>query len=259
MDLLVGFKKTSLVDYPGKIAATIFIPGCNLRCPWCHNRELVENSAKDREELIPLSRVFEQLQKRKNVLGAVVITGGEPTLRSDLGALVEELHRMAFLVKVDTNGTLPDRLEKLLAVPSTRPDYVAMDLKVAPRRYGELLTPQEEGESSGEQGYTAGGETAEGGNTWDQRLRRSADLLVRYRVPHEFRTLVLPRNFITDRDIEALAPLVDTGTWYFSAFRGGNCLDPRWNDWEEPDRQRVEALAGMAKKMGKPVLIRVSP
>lgn len=246
MDLLVGFKKTSLVDYPGKVAATIFFPGCNLRCPWCHNRELVENSSED---LVPLSQVFEGLQKRKNVLSAVVITGGEPTLHSDLGSLVEELRRMGFLVKVDTNGTLPDHLERLFAAGTSKPDYVALDLKVAPHRYGELLS------QSGETGHPKDQKE----NTWGENLKRSAELLVRYKIPHEFRTLVLPRNHVTNRDIEALAPLVDTSPWYFSAFRGGNCLDPRWNDWEEPGQQAVQALAEGAKKLGKPAFIRVSP
>ena len=249
MDPLVGLKKTSLVDYPRTIAATIFLPGCNLRCPWCHNRELVENTPKDREGLLPLSQVFEQLEKRKNVLGAAVITGGEPTLLSELGALVEELHRMGFLVKVDTNGTRPDQLEKLFSVAASRPDYVALDLKLDPLRYGELVPPTE----------GTGDPKNREEKTWGENLKRSAELLVRYGVPHEFRTLVLPRNHLTNRDIEALAPLVDPSPWYFSAFRGGNCLDPRWNEREEPDQQAVKALAGGAKKLGKPALIRVSP
>jgi pyruvate formate lyase activating enzyme len=249
MEVLVGFKKTSLVDYPGKVAATIFVPGCNLRCPWCHNRELVETSPEERDGLSPLSQVLEQLQKRKKVLSAVVITGGEPTLRSDLGSLVEELHRMGFLVKLDTNGTLPDRLEKLFSVAASRPDYVALDLKVAPQRYGELLPLDLGTEAPQSLGEHTGGEN----------LKRSANLLVQYRIPHEFRTLVLPRNHVTDRDLTALAPLVDPSPWYFSAFRGGNCLDPRWNDLEEPDQETVKALAEGAKKLGKPVFIRVSP
>lgn len=288
-ELMVGLRKTSLVDYPGRIAATLFIPGCNLRCPWCHNRELVEpqgfavaqnlniNEAHFRAAtqnfsvtgaqspalapenapaLIPLSQALDIIQKRKNVLGGVAITGGEPTLRPELPDIVSAIHRLGLEVKLDTNGTLPLSLEKLLREDETRPDYVAMDLKLAPDRYRELLPgcrlsahklpAHEPQKMSDEDSHASPG----------QNLRRSVELLRQYGIPHEFRTLALPGSFITEKDIEELAALVDESPWYFAGFRGGNCLDPQWDLLKEPAPSEVEALVQVARALGKHAMVR---
>jgi pyruvate formate lyase activating enzyme len=275
-ELMVGLRKTSLVDYPGRIAATLFIPGCNLRCPWCHNKELVEpgylvtaqslsaaevhspaGCLENTLALVPFSQALEIIQKRKNVLGGVAITGGEPTLRPELPDIVAAIHRLGLDVKLDTNGTLPLSLEKLLREDETRPDYVAMDLKLAPDRYRELLpgcrlsahklAAHEPQKISDEDSHASPG----------QNLRRSAELLRQYGIPYEFRTLALPGSFITEKDIEELAALVDESPWYFAGFRGGNCLDPQWDYLEEPSRHEVETLAQLARKFGKNALLRL--
>ncbi|GHT63218.1 anaerobic ribonucleoside-triphosphate reductase activating protein [Spirochaetia bacterium] len=220
LDAQISFRKTSLVDYPGKIASVIFFSGCNLRCPWCQNRELVltPQSAAGR---ISLEHALEQIEKRRNVLGGVVLSGGEPTLYRDLPALIRRIKAQGKLglpglsVKLDTNGTFPAVLEELLAAPDTRPDYIAMDLKIAPSRYAVLL-PQSPGAGS-----------------LEAALQKSAALIRASGIPHEFRSLNLPNGFFGPADREALAPLAGDSPWNFRPFRPGNCLDPAWDEYEE--------------------------
>ena len=131
---ICGLQKTTLLDYPGHVAATIFLGGCNFRCPFCHNAELLGNDAEaqySREEVISF------LTKRKKILEGVCITGGEPTLQPEaLEDFIREIRSLGLLVKLDTNGTRPDVLKdftdkKLL-------DFVAMDIKAAPRHYPQV-------------------------------------------------------------------------------------------------------------------------
>lgn len=289
-ELMIGLRKTSLVDYPGRIAATLFLPGCNLRCPWCHNKELVEShgfgeAQPDKElqsptgarppaqapendpALIPLSQALDIIQKRKNLLSGVAITGGEPTLRPELPHIIAAIHRLGLAAKLDTNGTLPLNLESLLQEVETRPDYVAMDLKLAPDRYHELLPgrrlsivsrtlqmPSSDYPRASIVSHTISDEDSHA--SAGENLRRSAELLRQYSIPHEFRTLALPVSYITAKDIEELAALVDESPWYFAGFRGGNCLDPQWDLLEEPGRDELEALVQVAKALGKHALMR---
>jgi pyruvate formate lyase activating enzyme len=123
-------------------------------------------------------------------------------------------------------------LEALFKHTETRPDYIALDLKLAPKRYGIL---------------TAGpGLTDPGGE-----LEKSAALIRSSGIRREFRTLVFPRGFITEGDIRALAPLADDSLWYFRPFRPGTCLDPVWNGFAAPDTGEVKALASIARSLGK--------
>lgn len=128
-----GLLKFTLIDYPGKRAAVIFTQGCNFRCPYCHNPELV------RPELfrapLPEEEVFDFLGRRRGVLEGVVVSGGEPTVHGDLVPFIEKVKGLGFLVKLDTNGTRPDVLRDLL--DRNLIDYVAMDLKTSPGRYDE--------------------------------------------------------------------------------------------------------------------------
>lgn len=127
-----GIQKLTLLDYPGKCACTVFLAGCNLRCPFCHNVSLVMGQvppAMTEEEF------FAFLKKRRGLLDGVCITGGEPTLRRDLPEFIGKIKELGFLVKLDTNGSNPKLLKKLLEDHLL--DYVAMDIKNAPHRYGE--------------------------------------------------------------------------------------------------------------------------
>ncbi len=231
--MLVGFRKTTLVDFPGKIAAALFLPGCNLRCPWCHNRELVLGGTNAEEaDLVPLPEALETIRKRSSVLGGVVVSGGEPLARPEIGGLLAEVKRLGLPVKLDTNGTYPERLETLLSVPETAPDFIALDLKVAPERYVFL----------GQRQYADAHPAA---------VERTARLLAESGAAHEFRSLALPDGFFTEADVEALAPLVDEAPWFFSLFRPGNCLDDAWNGLPQSTESDAKELARKAVALGK--------
>ena len=132
---LCGLQKMSMVDYPGKLAATVFTGGCNLRCPFCHNAGLVTHVGDaprlDRQE------VLEFLRSRKNLLDAVVLSGGEPLLQPDAAEFLAEVRTMGFLVKLDTNGCYPEALKEILDRGLV--DYVAMDIKNCPQKYPQTV------------------------------------------------------------------------------------------------------------------------
>ena len=125
-----GLQKLTLLDYPGAVACTVFLGGCDLRCPFCHNAELLD---PDFPPLMDEQALLAFLRKRQGLLDGVCITGGEPLLRSDLPTLLREIRALGFRVKLDTNGTRPDRLRTIL--DEGLADYVAMDVKNSPARY----------------------------------------------------------------------------------------------------------------------------
>jgi pyruvate formate lyase activating enzyme len=230
----IKLKKTSFIDFPARISSVFFFSGCNLRCPWCHNRELITGEAED---LVGLEEGLAHVRKRRGVLGGVVLSGGEPCLYEELPLIINEIKNLSLPVKLDTNGMFPAMLERLFSREETRPDYIALDLKIAPARYAELGGPPDSSE----------------------RLTQSAALIhkaiaLANSVGAEYRTLALPGGYISAKDIEALAPLADNAPWYFRPFAGGNCLDPAWDLLEEPaaeSRARLEALAEKARELGK--------
>lgn len=132
--VIAGLQKMTLLDYPGKVACTVFLQGCNFRCPFCHNSDLLEN---DGHAMIDRAELMTFLNKRRGLLDAVCITGGEPTLQPDLAELIAEIKALGFLVKLDTNGSRPDVLKRLVAGGLV--DYVAMDIKNCPERYAETV------------------------------------------------------------------------------------------------------------------------
>ena len=159
--LISGLQKLTLLDYPGKCACTVFLSGCNLRCPFCHNASLVTGhapTAMDEEEF------FAFLKKRKGLLDGVCVTGGEPTLRKDLPDFLRKIKEAGYLIKLDTNGTNPRMLRQL--IQDDLLDYVAMDIKSSPERYREAC----------------------GGIDVLTAVRESAALLLEGSVDYEFRT-----------------------------------------------------------------------
>ncbi len=157
-----GLLKTSLIDYPGKIAAVIFTQGCNFRCFYCHNPELVYPNQFT--EPIPEEQVFKFLQKRAGMLEGVSITGGEPFIQPDIEKFVEKISKMGFSIKIDTNGSFPDVLEQL--VDSGNINYIAMDIK-APKEMYETIT----------------------GTKIDLgKIKRSIEIIMQSGVNYEFRT-----------------------------------------------------------------------
>ena len=131
--MISGLQKMTLLDYPGKVACTVFLPGCNYRCPFCHNSGLLETAP----EAITAKELLVFLEKRQGLLDGVCITGGEPTLQPDLPHLLGRIKALGYSVKLDTNGSNPTMLGQLLEQGLV--DYVAMDVKNSPARYGETV------------------------------------------------------------------------------------------------------------------------
>jgi pyruvate formate lyase activating enzyme len=242
---LIAFRKTSLVDYPGKLAAVIFFPGCNLRCPWCQNRELVipahgAQKTLGTSKMVPtLEDALAHIEKRRNVLGGVVLSGGEPALYRDLPELIRKIGKLGLPVKLDTNGTQPLVLEKLFLNSDTRPSYIAMDLKIAPSRYAELLRRQELSPLAAKN--TKQDSQAEA-DSLAFALQKSACLIRASGILHEFRSLALPAHFFTGDDIKALASLAGNSPWVIRPFVPGNCLDSEWDKFEMSSAAEIEVL-----------------
>ena len=159
-----GLRKLTLLDYPEKVACTVFTCGCNFRCPFCHNPALVTGSEETLE--YSFADVLAFLETRRGQLDAVCITGGEPLLHEELFDFARQVKALGYKLKLDTNGSFPDRLEKMIAEKLA--DYVAMDIKNAPAKYAETI----------------------GGRDFLPQVRRSVELLKENRVPYEFRTTV---------------------------------------------------------------------
>lgn len=129
---ITGLQKMTLLDFPGRVACTVFLQGCNFRCPFCHNSDLLGPTGQDP---IPVKTLLDFLKKRRGILDGVCITGGEPTLQSDLADLLREIKSLGFAIKLDTNGFRPNVVKALAAEKLI--DYVAMDIKNCPSRYSE--------------------------------------------------------------------------------------------------------------------------
>ncbi len=132
---IYGLQKTSLLDFPGKMACTVFTGGCNLRCPFCHNASLVTGLSE--VEPIDEKEVFDLLKKRKGILDGVAVTGGEPLMQPDIEDFIRRVREEGYAVKLDTNGCYPDKLRRLLEEHLV--DYVAMDIKNSPDAYAETV------------------------------------------------------------------------------------------------------------------------
>lgn len=178
--LISGLQKLTLLDYPGRVACTVFTGGCNFRCPFCHNAPLVipERLARDSSE----EAVLAFLNKRRGVLDGVAVTGGEPLLHKDIGAFLEKVKALGFAVKLDTNGSFPDRLRAIVSAGLV--DRVAMDVKNAPALY----------------------EKTAGAAVDLAAIERSRDFLLSGSVDYEFRTTVV-------RGLHTKESLMDAARW----------------------------------------------
>lgn len=177
---LCGLQKTTLLDYPGHVAATIFLGGCNFRCPFCHNSELLGNDA---EEAYSRDEILKFLNQRKGILEGVCITGGEPTLTPDLEDFIREIRALGLLVKLDTNGSRPEVLKALAG--NGLLDYVAMDIKAGRDNYPRV---------AGVPGLSM------------EPIKESAAFLMGGCLPYEFRTTVV-------KGLHTAADFEDIGKW----------------------------------------------
>lgn len=186
--IIKGFQKLTLLDYPGRTACTVFTGGCNFRCPFCHNALLVTEQDDD---FYPEEAVFEHLRLRKNVLDGVAVTGGEPLLQKDIERFLYEIKEMGYAVKLDTNGSFPEKLKGILEIGLA--DYVAMDIKNSPSRYAETI----------------------GVKNFDiAPIQESINILRDSGVDYEFRTTVT-ENFHTIDDMRELSLWIKDTPKYF--------------------------------------------
>jgi len=186
---IAGLQKTSLLDFPGKLCCTVFTDGCNLRCPFCHNSSLV--LAPGANPLMPEQEIFAFLERRKGLLDGVCISGGEPLIQKGIETFMFKIKEMGFLIKLDTNGTSPERLIKL--VDQGMIDYVAMDIKNSLEHYG----------------MTAGIE-----NFDSTTVEKSVEYLLKGKVPYEFRTTVVS-EYHTKEDFISIGKWIKGAKQYY--------------------------------------------
>ena len=184
---IYGLLKLTLLDYPGKVACTVFTGGCNFRCPFCHNTPLVDKSDGT---IMTEDEFFGFLKKRQGILDAVCVSGGEPLMQKDIVAFMKKIKDLGFFVKLDTNGFLHNRLREV--TENGVCDYIAMDIKNSLSRYCE----------------TAGAEIDTG------EIIRSIELIKTCGIDHEFRTTVV-RDFHTEDSIRELTSLIKNEEKYF--------------------------------------------
>jgi len=211
--LIRAVQKFSAVDYPGLLCGVVFTPGCNLRCPFCHNGSLVLGNEPDvREEV-----VFDFLETRKNKLDAVCLSGGEPLLQKGVEDFLLKVKEMGFKTKLDTNGTKPVYLEKLLK--SGLVDYVAMDIKNSPARYAETV---------GVKAF----------NLSD--IYKSIEVLEASGVEHEFRTTVT-KTFHDEKSLKEAAGMIEGApVWYLQTFRESeNLIDKSVEGYSEEEMKSL--------------------
>jgi pyruvate formate lyase activating enzyme len=182
-----GLQKFSLIDYPGELAAVIFTQGCNFRCPYCHNKDLVLPECF--REPLKEDEVFLFLEKRQGFLDAVVVTGGEPTIHKDLPALLERIRGLGYLIKLDTNGSNPQMLKKIINLRLV--DYIAMDLKAPLEKYHLLAGVKVDLES----------------------IKKSMSLIIHSYLDYEFRTTVV-KSMISPADFQKMADLTKRAQKY---------------------------------------------
>jgi len=176
-----GFQKFSLIDYPGKISAIIFTQGCNFRCPYCHNPELV--NPKLFTDTLDEDLILSFLKKRVGKLDGVVITGGEPLLQHDLIEFIKKVKEMGYFVKLDTNGSYPEILRELLA--KNLIDYIAMDIKAPLEKYHDVVRA----------------------DVCTEKIMKSIRIILNGNIDYEFRTTVV-KDLLTEDDLICIAKLI---------------------------------------------------
>ena len=175
-----GFQKTSLLDYPDMISAIVWTVGCNFNCPFCYNKDLVKGNTG----LFSEEEIFNFLEKRKGLLEGLVITGGEPFLQEDITAFAEKVKKLGYPIKIDTNGTYPEKLKEL--IDKKLVDYVAMDVKAPKNKYNQLT----------------------GAKTDISKIEKSIEIIKADAPDYEFRTTFAP-ELLKKEDIIEIAKWLD--------------------------------------------------
>lgn len=225
-----GYQGTSLLDYPGRIASLVFFSGCNLTCPFCHNPALI--TSPDSLPDLPPDEILDDLKARRRFIDGVVVTGGEPTFDAGLLDFMRELKNLGLLVKLDTNGLAPKVVARALREGLI--DYLALDLKTSPERYGELHTrPVPLGS-----------------------LERTIGLMLESGVEHEVRTTCVP-GFVGEREIHMMGRLLaGVRRWVLQQYAPDHAMEEKCRRLDPYPAERIRALAELARRYVDEVTIR---
>ena len=218
--LIKGFQKLTLLDFPGKTACTVFMGGCNFRCPFCHNAGLV---TKLDTQIIDQNEVFDHLKKRQGILDGVAVSGGEPLLQPNIEEFLGKIKELGYEVKLDTNGSFPEKLKSIIEKGLC--DFVAMDIKNSKEKYPETI----------------------GVHDFDMvSMEKSVDILMNGTVDFEFRTTVT-KNFHTIEDIENIGKWIKgTKKYYLQNFvDSGNLID---NAVEGVSKEEMQEMLEVIRK-----------
>jgi pyruvate formate lyase activating enzyme len=220
-----GIQKTSLLDYPNRVCSVLFTPGCNLRCPFCHNWRIVLDP---KPPFLNEENALKILEERKKYIDSVVITGGEPTIHKELPKFLKKLKEKGFKVKLDTNGLDSKMLEACLPYL----DYVAVDVKTSPQKYA-LLGAKE-----------------------PSALARTVEMLKISKVEYEVRTTVVP-GFVDAADIQAMCKIVKGAmTWALQQFVPGDTLDSDLNNVKPYSLEILSKYAETIKDYAERIVLR---
>lgn len=219
--LISGIQPFTLLDYPGKTACVIFLPGCNFRCGYCHNKEFVlpEKIKELQGNFIDEEVVYNFLINRRELLDGAVISGGEPTMMPDLVPFLQKIRRLGFSVKLDTNGNRPDVITKALELRTV--DYIAMDLKTDLPTYTALV----------------------GNGAKKDALEQSISILLNSPIDYEFRSTII-KEVHSDAVLEKMAQAI-TGAkhWYLQNFRPENTLAPHFANYHPFEEAELKTIA----------------
>ena len=199
-----GFQKLTLIDYPGRIAATVFLTGCNFRCPFCYSSELVLPEKIKNQPKISEKDFFNFLKERKELIEGIVLCGGEPTISKGLTPLIKKIKKMGFSVKLDTNGSDPKLLKTL--IDKKLVDYIAMDIKGPKERYNNFS----------------------GTKADVKKIQKSIDILKEGKVDYEFRSTIVPTLHKREDVIEMAKWIRGAKRYYLQNFRSEKTIDPKF-------------------------------
>ena len=199
-----GLQKLTLIDFPGRLAATVFITGCNFRCPFCYASELVLPEKIKNQPKISEKELFKFLKERKDLIDGVVLCGGEPTISKELIPLTKKIKKMGFSVKLDTNGSDPKLLKNL--IDQKLVDYVAMDIKGPKERYNDFS----------------------GAKVDVKKIQKSIDILKEGKVDYEFRSTIVPTLHKKEDVIKMAKWIRGAKKYYLQNFRPEKTIDPEF-------------------------------
>jgi pyruvate formate lyase activating enzyme len=225
-----SLQRFSLIDYPGKICAIVFTQGCNFRCPYCHNPELVNTNQYG--ECLPKEEVLSFLERRKGKLDAVNITGGEPALQPGLTALIKKIREMDYLVKIDTNGSLPEVLDELIGMKLI--DWIAMDVKAPLAKYAEITKSSVDTDN----------------------IRKSISLIMKSGIEYEFRTTIV-RSLLNEDDVVTIGRLIKGASrCVLQKFVPSKTVDKNFMQEETFTQEEFHRTVARLNKLVQSVIIR---